>query len=172
MMARQKKLWWIGLAAGVLAACSPTETSTGPVEFDDHTVCALDGMSLAEYPGPKAQIQYEGDPAPAFFCDTTELFSLYLKPEQVRKISTMYVQDLSKTTWEKPRGAWVDAKAAWYVLGSRKHGAMGPTIASFSVEQDAQNFITAEGGKLYRFEQVTSDLISLDGGALHDQHGM
>jgi copper chaperone NosL len=49
---------------------------------------------------------------------------------------------------------------------------MGPTIASFSVEQDAQNFITAEGGKLYRFEQVTSDLISLDGGALHDQHGM
>lgn len=172
MIRKYPHYWCVLAVVGLMTACSPAEKSAVAVDFDDSAVCALDGMSLAEYPGPKAQIHYEGDASPLFFCDTIELFSLYLKPEQVRKVSAIYVQDLSKTTWDKPRGAWIDAKAAWYVIGSRKHGAMGPTIASFSVEKDAQAFMTTEGGKLYRFEQVTPELISLDGGALHDQHGM
>ena len=102
------------LAAGLLAACGQNSTSTvNPKEIAQDTYCALDGMLLADYPGPKAQIHYAGQPEPEFFCDTTEMFSLLLKPEQARKVSAAYVQDMDKADWAAPKGDWRDAKAAF-----------------------------------------------------------
>lgn len=158
------------LAAGLLAACGQNSTSTvTPKEIAQDTYCALDGMLLADYPGPKAQIHYAGQPEPEFFCDTTEMFSLLLKPEQARKVSAAYVQDMDKADWAAPEGAWIDAKAAFYVVGSKKRGAMGPTIPSFGTREGAQKFATAEGGKVYPYADITADMARLDGGALHDQ---
>lgn len=158
------------LVAGLLAACGKTDdTSAGPKDIAKETACALDGMFLADYPGPKAQILYDGAPEPEFFCDTMEMFSLYLKPEQARKVKGIYVQDLDKTPWDAPKGAWIDARGAFYVVGSKKRGAMGPTIPSFGSRDGAQKFADANGGKVYPFAEVTADMARLDGGALHDQ---
>ena len=48
--------------AGLLAACgSGSEGGTGnlvPLEIDLNSSCALDGMLLADYPGPKVQMHY------------------------------------------------------------------------------------------------------------------
>jgi copper chaperone NosL len=140
-----------------------------PKEIGKDTSCALDGMLLADYPGPKAQIHYDGTPEPEFFCDTMEMFSLYLKPEQARKVKAIYVQDLDKTTWEAPKGAWIDGKAAFYVVGSKKRGAMGPTIPSFGTREGAQKFADGNGGKVYPYAEITAEMARLDGGALHDQ---
>ena len=52
----------------------------------------------------------------------------------------IYVQDMARADWERPRGHWIDATAAFYVKGSRKHGSMGPTLASFAQEADARAF--------------------------------
>ncbi|NMG35684.1 nitrous oxide reductase accessory protein NosL [Azoarcus sp. TTM-91] len=159
-------------AATLLAACGPADhKAQAPVvvEIDRSTVCALDGMLLADYPGPKAQIHYQDKAEPEFFCDTVEMFSLYLKPEQVRGVRALYVQDMGKAEWDNPRGHWVDARSAWYVHGSSRKGSMGPTIASFGSEADAQKFAGEYGGKVYRFEGITADMVVLDGGALHDQ---
>lgn len=49
---------------------------------------------------------------------------------------------------------FIDARNAWFVAGSTKKGAMGDTLASFSQQQDAENFINEFGGKLLSFEQV------------------
>lgn len=163
-----RKLFLAIGAALVLAACGPSETASGPVDITASTACSLDGMTLAEYPGPKGQIQYEGQAEPMFFCDTVEMFSIYLKPEQVKKIKAIYVQDMSKTRWEEPKGAWMDAHAAYYVVGSKMHGSMGPTIGAFSVAQDATAFAEQNGGKVYKFDEITPDMAALDGGALHD----
>jgi len=158
------------IVATLLAACgNQADTGVAPVEIAQDSSCALDGMLLADYPGPKAQIHYDGTPEPEFFCDTMEMFSLYLKPEQARKVKAIYVQDLDKTTWEAPKGAWIDAKAAFYVVGSKKRGAMGPTIPSFGTRAGAQKFAEGNGGKVYPFAQLTADMARLDGGALHDQ---
>ena len=158
------------LAAGLLAACGQNSTSTvTPKEIAQDTYCALDGMLLADYPGPKAQIHYAGQPEPEFFCDTSEMFSLLLKPEQARKVTVAYVQDMDKADWAAPKGAWIDARTAFYVVGSKKRGAMGPTIPSFGSRDGAQKFADANGGKVYPFAEVTSDMARLDGGALHDQ---
>lgn len=156
--------------AGVVAlgACSKVDGNPlQPIEISRSTACSLDGMILADFPGPKAQILYEqGDPD--FFCDTVEMFSIYQRPEQVRKIRAVYVQDMSKTDWKEPHGNWVDARTAFYVVGSKLNGSMGPTIGSFSSEAAASAFAAKEGGKVYSFDKVTPDMASLDGGVLKD----
>ena len=159
-------------ASGLLAACGQSSTDGGalvPVEIDRGTACALDGMLLADYPGPKAQIHYQGRAEPDFFCDTVEMFSIYLNPEQVRAVRGMFVQDMGKANWDAPVGHWIDARSAWYVVGSKRLGSMGPTIGAFAQEADAKKFAEEFGGKVMRFADVTPDMVVLDGGALHDQ---
>lgn len=163
----------LGLAAFtvLLAACGdkPGEAqSLAPVEIDRSTSCELDGMLLSDYPGPKAQIHYAGQDRPAFFCDTVELFNTLLAGEQVRPVRAVYVQDMGQASWDEPKGHWIDAKAAVYVLGSKRHGSMGPTIGSFAQEADATKFAAEHGGKVLRFGDIKADMVDLSGGALHD----
>lgn len=153
-----------------LVGCGQSNSAKtlAPVEIDARTTCDLDGMLLADYPGPKAQIRYAGQDAPVFFCDTVELFHTLLAPEQVKVIQAVYVQDMGKADWDQPRGNWIDAKTGIYVLGSKRHGSMGPTIAAFAQEADAQAFIKQWGGKLLRYGDVKPAMVDLSGGALHD----
>ena len=46
---------------------------------------------------------------------------------------------------------------------------MGPTLASFAREEDARAFAGKEGGKVYRFEEVTPAMVVMDGGVLKDK---
>jgi len=157
------------LGLGLSACDKGTETVTlAHVEIDRSTSCELDGMLLADYPGPKAQVFYVGQDKPSFFCDTVELFSMLLAGEQVRVAKAIYVQDMGKTAWEHPEGHWIDARAAVYVVGSKRHGSMGPTIASFSQPADADKFAAEYGGKVLRFADIKPAMVDLSGGALHD----
>ncbi len=172
---RRRALGFAALAAlstaGLLSGCgdkAAEQTSLTPVEIDRSTSCELDGMLLADYPGPKAQIHYAGQDKPSFFCDTVELFNTLLAGEQVRPIRAVYVQDMGQAHWEEPKGHWIDAKSAIYVVGSKRHGSMGPTIASFAQEADATKFAGEHGGKVLRFGDIKLDMVDLSGGALHD----
>lgn len=158
------------LLLGALSACNQASSDKTVVALDinPHTTCDLDGMLLGDYPGPKGQIFYAGQEKPVFFCDTVELFHTVLAPEQIKAIQQIYVQDMAKADWENPSSHWIDAKTGFYVLGSKRHGSMGPTVASFSKEADAQQFIKEWGGKLYRFADMKIDMVDLSGGALHD----
>lgn len=168
----RRRLVSAALMAALLAGCgqSAHTEAVAPQDFDRNTSCTLDGMLLADYPGPKAQIFYSGQKAPDFFCDTVEMFHIYLTPEQVRKVTGIFVQDMGVADWDAPRGHWIDAKTAYYVFGSKREGSMGPTIASFAREQDAAKFAAQYGGKVYRFADITPDMVVLDGGVLHDRN--
>lgn len=158
------------MLALALAACSP-ESANPPTAIDiaEGASCSLDGMLLNDFPGPKAQIHYAGQAQPDLFCDTVEMFSLYLKPEQQKRITALFVQDMGATDWQAPRGHWIDAKTALYVEGGKKHGSMGPTLASFAKHADADAFAKQYGGKVLRFEEITPAMVVLDGGANHDK---
>lgn len=158
------------LVLGALAACQPeTQQVTGPIAITRDTHCSLDGMTLADYPGPKAQIQYaQGDPD--FFCDTVEMFAIYLQPEEQRVVTAMYVHDMDKNDWNTPGDQWIEAQQAYYVVGSKRLGSMGPTFVSFGTEAGAQAFMQQEGGKVLRFGEVTPGMAVLDGGVLKDRH--
>lgn len=156
-------------AIGLLSACG--QRSDQPVvaaEIDPASTCDLDGMLLADYPGPKAQIHYAGEDTPHWFCDTMEMFSTLLKPEQIRPVRAVFVQDMAQADWDKPRGHWFDARTGVYVLGSRRHGSMGPTLASFRDRAAAEAFAKAHGGRVLAYAEVKPEMVDLSGGALHD----
>lgn len=151
-----------------LSGCGDSGQVATPREITQETACALDGMLLIDYPGPKAQIHYDQG-APDFFCDTVEMFANYTRPEQQRRITGIFTQDMGKADWSKPLGHWIDAKKAFYVAHSRRTGSMGPTLGAFANEQDAQTFIKEHGGEVLRFDQVTPEMTTLDGGVLQDE---
>jgi copper chaperone NosL len=175
---RRRLLGWAALASvgaltglASLAGCSQADSSAqslAPVEIDRSTSCELDGMLLADYPGPKAQVHFAGQDKPSFFCDTVELFATLLAGEQVRAARAVYVQDMGQADWNAPQGHWIDARSAVFVVGGKRHGSMGPTIGSFAQEADAQKFAAEYGGKVLRFAEITSAMVDLSGGALHD----
>lgn len=146
----------------LLAGCSEAARVSAPQEPDAATVCTLDGMVLADFPGPKAQIQYvQGQPD--FFCDLTELFAVLQAPENKRARAAVFVQDMGKADWDQPRGHWIAAEAALYVVGSKKKGSMGPTFGAFSNAQDAAAFARQEGGRVLPFGQMTAAMIHTRG---------
>ena len=114
------------------------------------------------------QLDYAGVGAPLFFCDTVELFSTLLRPEQVRTVRAAYVQDMALADWDQPVGHWFDATLGFYVVGSRRHGSMGPTFASFAAADAAQKFATAWGGRVLRYAEIRPEMADLSGGARHD----
>ena len=155
-------------ALAPLAACGERPSgaaSVAPVEITRSTSCELDGMLLMDYPGPKGQIHFAGADQPAFYCDTMEVLNTLLLPEQVRKVNAVYVQDMGKTDWDNPQGAWIDARSALYVRGSKRKGSMGPTFASFGSEPDARQFIAQHGGELLRMPDIKPEMVDLRGGA-------
>jgi copper chaperone NosL len=153
----------------LLIGCKQTSAPVAAQEITTGTSCSLDGMTLADFPGPKAQIHYATG-EPDFFCDTMEMFSIYLQPEQKKNITGMYTQDMGKANWEKPQGSWIDAKTAFYVFGSKKTGSMGPTLAAFASQENANKFAAEFGGKVLNFSQVTPEIVDLTGGVIHDEH--
>lgn len=159
-----------GLAVlAVLGACSQTPHKALPSEPADDTACVLDGMVLKDFPGPKAQIHYtEGKPD--FFCNLTELFDVVRASESKRAIAALFVQDMGKADWDHPQANWIDARTAIYVVGSRKHGSMGPTFGAFANVRDAEAFAAREGGKLLRFEQVLAGVANTSAGSATAAH--
>ena len=151
-----------------LGACTREQPPPTAQEVAPGTACALDGMLLNDYPGPKAQIHYS-DGSTEFFCDTVEMFSILLRPESRRKVLAVYTQDMGQADWRQPRGHWIDARAAYYVQGSRLKGSMGPTFAAFARREDAEAFAGKYGGKVLRFDEVTPEMADLRGGAAHDE---
>ena len=162
-------LMGLGGLAGILSACGrQDEAPPAPSEIVAGLSCDLDGMLLADYPGPKGQILYVGETRPHWFCDTVELFNALLKPEQQRAVRIAYTQDMAQADWEIPRGHWFDVRQGFYVLGSKRQGSMGPTIASFKEQAAAQAFAQAFGGKVLAFAALKPDMVDLSGGAQQD----
>lgn len=159
-----------GLATLSLLGCGQSggAANAGPAEITAQSSCSLDGMQLADYPGPKGQIRYAGVDEVQWFCDSVELLSTLVAPEQVRPVVSAFIQDMALADWDQPRGHWIDARQAVYVLGSKRHGSMGPTAASFATEAGAQAFVQQHGGRLMRFAEIRPDMVDLSGGALHD----
>ena len=113
------------LATLALAACTYSATNLPAIDPSDEAACALDGMLLRDFPGPKAQVRF-ADGKTSYFCDVKELLGEMLAPEQRRATSAFYVQDMGSTNWQQPQGHWIGAHDALYVLGSKAQGSMGP----------------------------------------------
>lgn len=117
--------------------------------------CASCGMTVVKYPGPKGMLTSGGERKP--FCSARALLC-----EMKAKGLTAggFVHDAGKTDWAHPDDeALIAASDAWYVYASQKKAVMGPSLAPFSDKRAAEDFRAAHGGTLYRFEDITTDIL-------------
>ncbi|MFQ6370660.1 nitrous oxide reductase accessory protein NosL [Shewanella sp. YIC-542] len=152
---------WLLLASALLLGCSPAESQNNnmPEAVQVHDRCHLCGMVIHKHPGPKGELLMSDGMVPKF-CATRDMFSFALQPENQRRIKAMYVHDAGRTDWEHPEdSAFMDATKAWYVYGSRRKGAMGPSLAPFSSREAAEAFAASWGGRVLAYEDVTLSLL-------------
>ena len=138
-----------------LAGCGQSATTDcQPIVLPKARECALCGMTISNFPGPKGQACVD-DGDTLGFCSTNDLLSWAWQPDSKPRISALYVHDLSQTQWQSPAdNAWVEAEKAVYVAGHDQEGAMGHSPAPFSREKDAEHFVQAHGGRILGFQEL------------------
>ena len=155
--------------AVALAACSGSEETAQakpePIHFESGDECHVCGMVITRFPGPKGESISGKEQQVRKFCSTKDMFSWVLQPENVNRDHVLYVHDMAETEWDQPDdAALIDAREAFYVVGSERTGAMGPTLASFAEESAAEAFASEFGGEVVAFADVTMEHLSSGGG--------
>ncbi len=157
-MSLRRGRYWLFLLLILLFSCTEkAPPRTSPVDLVKTDVCSLCGMTILDYPGPKAEIIYR-DGRVDKFCSVQEMMSLYLQPDKPRGIVAIYVTDMSEGGWRKP-GKWIEAKDAIYVYDANISGAMGNELVPFSDRASAERFIQSYGGKIVSFDEVTLKML-------------
>lgn len=141
----------------------------GPVAFHPADECHVCGMVISEFPGPKGEVVEQG--AAKNFCSTAEMLGWWLQPENHHAQSKLYVHDMGRSHWDTPDDAHlIDAKTAYYVLGTGLKGAMGVVLASFAEQAVAQKIAADTGGRVLRFEEIDLALLQQPSGMGHSSH--
>lgn len=152
----------------VLLLCTLPDWSNGaPVEVPDPTrtdTCPVCGMFVALYPEWVATVLYEDGHA-HHFDGAKDLFKYLLDlprwapGHQAEHIVTIAVTDYYGV-------ARIDAREAWYVIGSDVLGPMGHELVPLVSEEEAKEFMADHAGRrIVRFDEVTDALLmALDAG--------
>ncbi len=161
------------LFAGLLlAACDKAPESSfsdAPVAFHPNDECHVCGMVISEFPGPKGQV-VERDGVKKF-CSTAEMLGWWLQPENHHDTARLYVHDMGRSHWDSPDDTHlIDARTAFYVLGTGLKGAMGVVLASFADETKAQKVAADTGGRVLRFAEIDLALLQQPAGMAHSGH--
>ena len=147
------------LIAVLMGACSETaQLEPSPVDSGPDQDCAVDGMLLAVHEGPKSQL-LRADGTHAFFCDTKEIFDELLDPVRQRRVKRVWFQTLDMHTWEAHANGWAPPDSLYFVAGSRRLGAMGPTLAPFLTAAQARAFVADHGGRILRYGDINAVLL-------------
>lgn len=165
----------VALAGFWLAACRPeSEVATpAPRELDREANGHYCGMIVADHPGPKGQIFVGESEVPIWFSSVRDTVAFLMLPGEQKDIRAIYVNDMARArNWDSPEpGTWVEARNAWFVLGSAKRGGMGLAEAvPFGSEEDARQFAALHGGRLARLDEIPVDYIFDDGSAEASDH--
>lgn len=158
---------WAAIGAIMLAlsACGgdePAAPPPAPQAVSADAVGHYCGMMLKDHAGPKGQIFVKGRAAPVWFSSIKQVFAYTRLPEEPKGLAAIYVNDMAAAG---PDGAadskaWVDAREAFYVIGSSFLGGMGAEDAMpFSDQPRAIAFAQTHGGRVVRFADVPEDYV-------------
>jgi copper chaperone NosL len=127
-------------------------------------LCPVCGMLTAKYPNWVATIVYKDGHA-HFFDGAKDMFKFWHDPgkyaaghsrEQIERIAVTEYYGLQA----------IDARGAWYVVGSDVLGPMGHEFVPLASAEDAADFLKEhKGARILRFEEVGAALpVMLDEG--------
>lgn len=138
------------------------QASVAPQALTADAVGYYCGMNLVEHVGPKGQILLASRKEPVWFSSARDALSFSMLPEEPKDIRAIYVSDMAKaTSWEDPGAAnWVEARKAFFVIGSDLKGGMGaPETIPFSDRAAAERFAGEHGGRVVAFSEVPRDYV-------------
>ena len=122
-----------------------------------HDLCPVCGMVVSKYPAWTATVVYRDGHA-HHFDGAKDLFKYlfdlprYVRGHDVRDIVKIGVTDY----YELKR---IDAKTAWFVVGSDVLGPMGHELIPLASRADAEEFLhDHHGRRILRFDEVKRDL--------------
>lgn len=151
------------LATFALAGCKEeSELPPPPVAMTDDALGAFCQMSMAEHPGPKAQVHLQGQEAPLFFSQVRDAIAYERMPEQDGVVVAVYVSDMGAApSWEEPgENNWITAQSAYYVIGASIAGGMGaPEVVPFLDPVAAADFAGLYGGEVARLDEIGDEQV-------------
>jgi copper chaperone NosL len=141
----------VASAAAAPAAGGPATGAQGrPAPGDKCPVC---GMFVAKYPDWVAAVVFK-DGTVSWFDGAKDLFKFLSKPE--RYAPSRRADEVARVLVTDYYGLkLLDAREAWYVIGSDVYGPMGIELVPFAREEDAREFKADHRGTgLLRFGEV------------------
>lgn len=153
------------VAAVLLSACNQDAKHSAipaPVTLNGDAMGVFCGMNLLEHPGPKGQIITGSRIDPFWFTSVRDTVAFTLMPDQPRDIRVVYVSDMARApSWENPGATnWIEARKAFFVIESRKHGGMGAAEAvPFGDRAVADAFVASNGGRVVGLAEIPSTYV-------------
>jgi copper chaperone NosL len=145
-------------AALALAGCDNAEVAKAPppAKLTRDATGHYCRMIVLDHKGPKGQIHIAGKKKPVWFSSVRDTVAFTMLPEEPKRITAIYVNDMTDTPWDRPGpDTWIDAKKALYVIGSSKRGGMGAAEAvPFKGEAAAKAFAAKFGGRVVAFDKI------------------
>jgi nitrous oxide reductase accessory protein NosL len=151
-------IWIAALGAVLLIFGTGLAETKNPVQPSKKDKCPVCGMFVYKYPDWLAEIIFK-DGSVDFFDGAKDLFKYYFnlakyKPGKNKKnIAAIYVMEYYDMQL-------IDARKAFFIIGSDIYGPMGHELIPFATEEDASAFMKDHKGKrILRFEAITPRVI-------------
>ncbi|TGQ72945.1 MULTISPECIES: nitrous oxide reductase accessory protein NosL [unclassified Mesorhizobium] len=141
-----------------IAGCQRGPDKTpAPFAMTEDAMGRYCGMNILEHPGPKGQVILAKYDEPIWFSSARDTIAFTMLPEEPKDIRAIYVSDMAKApNWDNPGiNNWVNAKDAFFVIGSDRKGGMGTAEAvPFSSSESARAFANEHGGQVLDFADL------------------
>lgn len=149
----------VAAALGLGSAQAGDLPTPGPRDL-----CPVCGMVVSKYPEWVATIVYEDGHA-HFFDGAKDMFKFWFDPPKYAPgHSRENMVRIEVTDYYYVES--IDAKTAYYVIGSSVYGPMGHEFIPHATLEEAEDFMADHGGvRILRFDEVTEALpVMLDAG--------
>jgi nitrous oxide reductase accessory protein NosL len=142
------------LFALALSAEADSATYPDPAPRD---LCPVCGMVVSKYPHWIATVVYR-DGCAHHFDGAKDMFKyLFEMPRYAKGHSAQDIARIGVTEYYELKR--IDARTAWYVIGSDVLGPMGHELIPLASRADAEEFMRDHQGKrILRFEEVKAEL--------------
>ncbi len=126
------------------------------IQIPTDAKCHVCGMFVAKFPKWVAKMSI--DEHTHYFDGTKDMFIFYFNPSKYsHNHKKEQIQEIKVTDYYTLEE--IDAKQAYYVLGSNVYGPMGEELIPFKNEKSAKNFKESHyGKKIFKFEEVKENL--------------
>lgn len=125
-----------------------------PIKVDKHTRCIICGMFVKKY--PNWVVSLEMDDGKKYYFDGPKDMLKYVYKHDLK--NSEEVKSISVTDYFTRKK--VDARKAYFVMGSDVYGPMGKDLVAFEKDKAAYNFKNDHfGKKVMLFEEITDEVL-------------